>query len=136
MTFVQIFSIKIQFIKKQFYINHASHLKEYILSSPPYILESVIKEKSLDWTDKEDFQTLSPRELLKNFGLYYFQCGILPTRNEHIKVPKANIQTFLYVIEKEKVPSTARLYEPILKNKVRRNCQSSIFMCFKYFYGW
>ena len=73
----------------------ANSFKEYILSSSPYILESIIKEMSLDWTDKEDFETLSSRELLRYFDVYYyFQYGILPTRNEHIKVLEANIQNF------------------------------------------
>lgn len=102
-------------ICQKFYMNIndfcENSFKEYILSSPPYILETIVEEIQLEWTDKEDFETISPQELLKYLDLHSFQYDIFPTRNVHIKVPAAKISNFLDVIEEEEVLSTASLYE-------------------------
>ena len=67
---------------------YANSFKESMLSSLPYILESIKRETRLDWTDKEDFELLSSQELFKCFNLYYFQYGIVSTsargKNSHI----------------------------------------------------
>ena len=48
-------------------------LKEYILSSPWYILESIIREMRLDWTDREDFGTPLSCKFSKYFDVHYLQ---------------------------------------------------------------
>ena len=85
-------------ICQKFYMNIydfcANSFNEYNLSSPTYFWESIKSVMRVDWRNKEDFETLSTRELFKYFDLNYFQDGILPTRHENIKLPEANKSQF------------------------------------------
>ena len=49
-----------------------------------------------------------PRELLKYFELYYFQYGIFPTQNEHIKAPVIKISLCWGCIRRR---NSSRLYK-------------------------
>ena len=47
-------------------------------------------EKEFIWPT-ENYNVETPGELMKYFDPYYFQYGLFPTCNEHMKVPKVKI---------------------------------------------
>ena len=61
-----------KFCMNIYYLTSSSSFKKLILSSPLYIIESIIRETQLDWQEQKNFELITPRELLKYFNLYYF----------------------------------------------------------------